>query len=230
MTQVELDSLSDEELQRYIDGVDEDRDARSSREQAAGGAPRGLSVLMLLCGAVGMWASLSLVLAEREQLADPGASLSCDINPLVGCSAFLRSQANALFFGVPNALFGLMFFSGVVALALALLTGSRLNPWVWRLLCVGMAGAAAWLVWFQYQAFAVERALCPYCLVTWFVTIPLVVHVLARSVQAGHIPGPDALRRILVKGRWAFVVSAYTAIALIAAVCFWEQWPAVFGS
>ena len=123
-----------------------------------------------------------------------------------------------------------MFFSGVVALALALLTGSRLNPWVWRLLCVGMAGAAAWLVWFQYQAFAVERALCPYCLVTWFVTIPLIVHVLARSVQAGHIPGPDALRRILVKGRWAFVVSAYTAIALIAAVCFWEQWPAVFGS
>ena len=169
MTQVELDSLSDEELQRYIDGVDEDRDARPSREQTAGGAPRGLSVLMLLCGAVGMWASLSLVLAEREQLADPGASLSCDINPLVGCSAFLRSQANALFFGVPNALFGLMFFSGVVALALALLTGS-------------------------------------------------------------HIPGPDALRRILVKGRWAFVVSAYTAIALIAAVCFWEQWPAVFGS
>ncbi|ERH19437.1 vitamin K epoxide reductase family protein, partial [Actinobaculum sp. oral taxon 183 str. F0552] len=183
MTQVELDSLSDEELQRYIDGVDEDRDARPSREQTAGGAPRGLSVLMLLCGAVGMWASLSLVLAEREQLADPGASLSCDINPLVGCSAFLRSQANALFFGVPNALFGLMFFSGVVALALALLTGSRLNPWVWRLLCVGMAGAAAWLVWFQYQAFAVERALCPYCLVTWFVTIPLIVHVLARSVQ-----------------------------------------------
>lgn len=41
MTQVELDSLSDEELQRYIDGVDEDRDARPSREQAAGGARGG---------------------------------------------------------------------------------------------------------------------------------------------------------------------------------------------
>ena len=228
MTQVELDSLSDEELQRYIDGVDEDRDARPSREQTAGGAPRGLSVLMLLCGAVGMWASLSLVLAEREQLADPGASLSCDINPLVGCSAFLRSQANALFFGVPNALFGLMFFSGVVALALALLTGSRLNPWVWRLLCVGMAGAAAWLVWFQYQAFAVERALCPYCLVTWFVTIPLIVHVLARSFGAGHLPAGDGARRILVKGRWWLVAAVYLAVALVAVVALWDKWEYVF--
>ncbi|MDO4887185.1 MAG: vitamin K epoxide reductase family protein [Actinomycetaceae bacterium] len=228
MARIDVDSLSDEELERYIAAADGDRAALPSQEQKQGAAPRELSIVMLVAGVVGMWASLSLILAERTLLKDPTAALSCDINPLVGCSSFLRSQSNELFFGVSNALFGLMFFSGITALALVLVFGGRLHPWIWRLLCGGMLAAAAWLVWFQYQAFVVEGSLCPYCLVTWFVAIPLVIHVLVRSAQAGHVPVGDGLRKVIVGGRWYAVVAIYVIIALIAVVRFWEQWPQVF--
>ena len=175
-----------------------------------------------------MWASFSLVTAERAMLQNPGGKLSCDLNPLIGCSGFFNSDYNTLFFGAPNALFGLMFFSGVVALGLALLGGARLPSWMWRLLSLGMAAAAAWILWFQYTSIFVEGALCPYCIVTWAATIPLIVHVLARSFGAGHLPAGDGVRRILVKGRWWLVAAVYLAVVLVAVVALWDKWEYVF--
>ncbi|MCF2706343.1 vitamin K epoxide reductase family protein [Arcanobacterium haemolyticum] len=223
-----IDGMSDEDLSSYLASVEDRREARPTEAQREGGAPRELAILMIFSGIVGMFASLELILAEKQILTNPTAELSCDLNPLIGCGKFLTSDFNTLFFGVTNALFGLAFFAGVTALGLVLVTGGRFGVWLWRALDAAMVLAAAWLVWFQYTSFVEERALCPYCLLTWFVTIPLIVNVLARSVQAGHIPSPDGLRRFLVHGRWYIVMGIYAVIIVAAVVWFWDMWQFVF--
>ena len=117
MADIDIDSLSDDEVEAYIAEA-ESKKWKASERELAGGASFELSVVMLVTGLAGMWASFSLVTAERAMLQNPGGKLSCDLNPLIGCSGFFNSDYNTLLFGAPNALFGLMFFSGVVALGL----------------------------------------------------------------------------------------------------------------
>ncbi len=225
---LDLEQLSDAELEEYLRGVEDQRNAAPTDEQLAGGAPRELSLVMLVAGLMGMYASLSLIQAEKQMLREPLEALSCDINPLIGCGKFLNSPVNAVFFGVSNAVFGLAFFAGVAALGLVLASGGRFGRWLWAALDLAMVGAAAWVAWFQWTSFTVEQSLCPYCLITWTVTIPLVVNVLARSAQAGHFPCPEGLRRVLVRGRWYIIAAVYVALVLFAVVWFWDQWAWVF--
>lgn len=91
-----------------------------------------------------------------------------------------------------------------------------------------MIPAAAWLVWFQWTSITVERSLCPYCLVIWVVTIPLIVNTWARSAQAGHLPLPTTFAGWLTAARWYIVAAVYTVLIAIIVVAFWDQWGLVF--
>lgn len=225
---LDLEQLNDSELNEYLQRIEDRRSAAPSEAQLAGGAPLELSLVMLIAGLFGIFASVSLIQAEKHLLSDPLGPLTCDINPLIGCGKFLNSPVNAVFFGVSNAVYGLAFFAGITALGLVLASGGRFGRWLWVVVDLGMVGAAVWVAWFQWTSFTVEESLCPYCLITWTATIPLVINVLARSAQAGHFPCPAGLRRFLVKGRWYIVAAVYAALVLFAVVWFWDQWLLVF--
>ncbi|MEE6282075.1 vitamin K epoxide reductase family protein [Georgenia sunbinii] len=196
---------------------------RPTEHQLAGGSGRGLAWLLTIGGAIGLWASVMLVLSERALLADPNADLACDINPIVGCGSFILSpQAAAL--GIPNALLGTIAFAVVLASGLALLGGGRLPRPYWVALMAGSVLAGLSLGWFQYQALVELRGLCPYCVVVWVVTIPIVVNVLARGLQAGHLPAPDGLRRFVAQERALIIVAWYVIVVGLVVVAFWDQW------
>jgi len=215
----ELDLL-DAELARL------DR-SRPSEHQRAGGAPKELAWLLVVGGLLGLWASIELVLSEITVAGDPDAALACDFNPLIGCGSFITTwQAHAL--GIPNAVVGTVAFTAVMTIGVLFLAGVRASRWFWVALTVGATGAIAAVFWFQYQAFASIRMLCPYCLVVWVVTIPIFVNVLARAAQAGHVRVGERLRRFLVLDRWLIVAVWYLAVVIVAAVVFWNQWLLVF--
>lgn len=194
-----------------------------TEHQRAGGASRGLAWLLTLGGALGLWSALALVLSERKLRMDPDAVLACDINPLVGCGSFITSwQASVL--GIPNALIGVIAYSIVLTTGVVLLGGSRLPRLYWRGLMGGVILGAIAITWLQYQAFFSLRGLCPYCLVVWAVTIPLVVHVLAAGAQAGHVPVGRRLRTLLVRERHVLVAGWVILVVVAIAVVFWDQW------
>ncbi|MEE6272879.1 vitamin K epoxide reductase family protein [Georgenia sp. MJ206] len=216
----ELDDLTDEELALALAETDP---TRPSEHQLAGGAPRGLAWLLTIGGAIGLWAAVMLVLSERAVRIDPDTALACDLNPLVGCGDFIVSwQAAAL--GVPNALLGTIAFTLLTVTGVVLLGGARLQRWYWVGLMVGVVLAAGVITWFQFQSMAVLRGLCPYCMVVWAVTIPIVVNVLARGFQAGHVPAPEGLRRFLVRERWLVVAAWYLVLVGLIVGVFWDQW------
>lgn len=223
---VNIDELTDAEVERYLER--DHSGALPTPTQREGGAPLGYSLLMVFMGICGMFAAIELLRAEKAMLQDPGTALTCDINPLIGCSKFLTASQNSVFFDTSNSVFGLAFFAGIFALGVVLASGGRLGRWLWVGLDALMVLAAAWLVWFQWTSITVERSLCPYCLIVWVVTIPLIVNTWARSAQAGHVSLPDGLRSALVRGRWYIVAGIYVILLAVIVVAFWDKWPLVF--
>lgn len=191
--------------------------------QRDGGATRGLGLLLAIGGAIGLWAALALVLSDRALLVNPDASLACDINPLIGCGSFVQSWQSSVF-GIPNALIGVISYTILIVTGVALFGGARLPRFYWRGLAGGVVFGAVAITWLQYQAFFELRGLCPYCLVVWAVTIPIVVQVLAAVVQAGHVSAPAAVRRLLVRERAVITAAWYLLVVVAIVVIFWNQW------
>ena len=58
-----LEQLSDSELNEYLRRIEDQRNAVPSEQQLAGGAPRELSLVMVIAGLLGIFASVSLIQA-----------------------------------------------------------------------------------------------------------------------------------------------------------------------
>lgn len=204
-------------------------ESRPTSHQRAGGAEPGFAWLVTICGAIGVWAAISLLVAEKQKLLHPDSVLPCDINPLVGCGKWVGTWQNEVFFGVSNSVYGLAFFAGIVALGLALVSGARFARWLWCVLAAALSAGMLWIAWFMYESFAVEGSLCPYCLVTWFVTITLFAHTISRVAQSGHFGDKTAdAGRALARNRWLGAGVGYAVIILLIVVTFWEQLPLFF--
>ncbi|MFY9263597.1 MAG: vitamin K epoxide reductase family protein [Actinomycetaceae bacterium] len=221
----EVEQLSEAELDRRIARYA----ALPTDEQRRGGAPRELAFVMTITGLVGMFASLMLIMSEKERLSDPSAHLLCDINPLLGCGTWIGAWQNEVFFGVSNSVLGLAFFAGITGLGLVLLARGRFDFWLWKLATLGASLGIMWIVWFGYQSYVVEGSLCPYCVVTWLATIPLFVHLLARTMQAGAWgSGAEKAGSALVRNRWIIIVLVYVVLVAFTVIWFWDKWALVF--
>lgn len=216
----DLDAMSDEEVEAELAALDRHR---PSGHQLAGGAPRGFAAMLTLLTALGTFASVQLILAEIELLENPGGRLSCDLNPLIGCGTFLTRWESGVL-GFPNSVLGTVGFAGMLALALALLADSRLGRWVWRAMVAWTWGALVFVLWFMSVSFFSVHSLCPWCLVIWLVTIPIVIHVNARAVQGGHVSYSGAVDRVLVADRRILTVVAYALLAAAIIWAYWDKW------
>ena len=200
-----------------------DRD-RPTEHQLAGGAPRSYGILVAVLAAIGIVASTELVLSEMAVLADPDAQLSCNINPLIGCGNFLQTGQGHVLFGIPNGLFGMLAYAALAAVGVVLAAGARLPRWFWLFLLAGVWGSALFVLWFMSVSFFVVHALCPFCLIIWLVTIPLVTQTTARAVQGGHLRVGERLGGVLVRERWVLTVVLYVLLAGAILVAYWESW------
>jgi hypothetical protein len=78
--------------------------------------------------------------------------------------------------------------------------------------------------WLIFQSLYVIGALCPYCMVVWAITIPLMVVVasIASAPTDGERGNPVA--RSLHQWRWSLVALWFTALILLILMRFWNYW------
>ena len=127
-------------------------------------------------------------------------------------------------FGFPNPLIGIVG-----------LHRGRWSPacWRWpRSRCRGGIGSAwpigtllgaVFVHWLIFQSLYRIGALCPYCMVVWAVTIPLLVVVVvdrAAARCAGNAGGAGRSTH----WRWSLVTLWFTAVILLILVRFWNYW------
>jgi uncharacterized membrane protein len=182
--------------------------------------PLILAIFLVVAGIIGFWAAFELTLDKFLLLEHPTAQLSCNISVLVGCSKNLNSWQGAVL-GFPNPLIGLMGWTATGAVGAGILAGARYSRWFWLLFNLGVIGAITLVIFLITQSIFALNILCPYCMVTWVVTIPTFWSVTLYNLKTGHIPVPESARRFFGKVYgWVPLITlvSYAIVAIIAQV------------
>jgi uncharacterized membrane protein len=195
-----------------------------STESSAGRPGTGVrtpsALWVLIAGVVGLAAAVTLTIEKIKLLENPAYVPSCSINPVLSCgSVMVTPQAAA--FGFPNPLIGIVAFSVVVVSGVLAVAKVPLPRWYWAGLAAGTTLGVVFIHWLIYQSLYTIGALCPYCMVVWAVTIPLLTVVASIALQplAGN-----RVARVLYQWRWSLVTLWFTALILLILARFWNYW------
>jgi len=182
--------------------------------------PIALAIFLIVVGLIGWIAAFALTVEKFALLTDPQESLGCDFSVLVQCSANLNSAQGSLF-GFPNPIIGLGAWIAPIVVGAALLAGARFDRWFWMTFNVGVALALVFVIWLISQSIFILGTLCPWCMVTWSVTIPLFWVLTLRNLSFGVFGGGQGLRSASASlYRWTptLTFASYLVIAVLAQV------------
>lgn len=82
------------------------------------------AVWLIVAGVIGWWAAFELTVEKFVLLADPDASLSCDLSSFIQCGKNLDSWQGSVF-GFPNPLLGIAGWMAPIIVGVAVLAGAR---------------------------------------------------------------------------------------------------------
>jgi uncharacterized membrane protein len=185
--------------------------------------------ILTIGGLIGFFASFELTLDKIKLLQNPGAVLNCNLSPLVSCGSVIKTNQAAVA-GFPNSLMGIAGFAVVIAIGMALIAGlqpQKLKRWFWWGLQAGTILAIGLLTWLQYQSIFTIRALCPWCMVVWTVTLPIFWYSTLYNLRSGAIPTPKSLKgtaAFMQKHHGDILVLWYASIIFIILNHFWYYW------
>jgi uncharacterized membrane protein/predicted DsbA family dithiol-disulfide isomerase len=141
---------------------------------------RRLVWVLAICG---LAASATSLYVHYQMLAQPGYVSFCDINQTVSCQQAYLSRFGSVW-GVPVALYGMIWFVFVLVLALVGAAGPEsvreaMPAYLFATATVGLAV----ILYMAYAAFFVLKAVCVLCLATYAAVIGLfIVSGLSKSM------------------------------------------------
>ncbi|MCH9732045.1 MAG: vitamin K epoxide reductase family protein [Actinomycetia bacterium] len=197
------------------------QDDPSATEPDGVAVGRSSALWVLIAGVVGLTASLTLTIEKIEILINPDYVPTCSINPVLSCGSVMITPQASLF-GFPNPLIGVVAFTVVLVTGVLAVANVRLPRWYWAGLAVGTLLGTVFVHWLIFQTLYRIGALCPYCMVVWAVTIPLLV--VAASIVLVPQESGSALVRTLYTWRWSVVTLWFVAVALLILERFWNYW------
>jgi uncharacterized membrane protein len=178
---------------------------------------------VLIAGAVGLLASMTLTVEKIDILLNPSYVPSCNLNPIISCgSVMVTPQASVL--GFPNTLLGIVAFTVVLVVGVLAVAKVSLPQWFWIGLMAGILVGAVFVHWLIFQSLYRIGALCPYCMVVWAMTITLLVVVGSIALRPVLDSRDATAARLLHQWRWSLTALWFTAVFLLIMVRFWDYW------
>lgn len=179
-----------------------------------------LPYVLVVAAVIGLLASWALMNDRLTLLENPDAALACDINPFVSCGAVTQTEQAAAF-GVPNPLLGIVGFSVVTTIGMALLAGARLRRWFWLGLQAGVIFGFGFVVWLMQQTLQHIGVLCPYCMVVWAVMIPIFWYVTLYNLRH-HLQLPQRWQPVVGFMQRHHVDILLTAYVIALVLLWWQ--------
>jgi len=182
--------------------------------------PLALAIFLIVVGIIGWIAAFALTIERLELLINPQEALSCDFSVLVQCTKNLESAQGSIF-GFPNPIIGLGAWIAPIVVGAALLAGATFDRWFWIVFNAGMVFAIGLVGYLISQSIFVLGTLCPWCMVTWLVTIPAFWVVTLRNLREGVFTSNRRVIRVAsVAYSWVptIVLACYILVAALAQV------------
>lgn len=172
--------------------------------------PLALALWLVIGGAIGLLAAFMLVWESILYWKGGAVSAACDMSVLVSCSKNMSSEYGSLF-GFPNPMIGMMAWPVVITTGVLMLAGIRLPAWYWRAFAFATMLALLLVSAFVSISVFILNVLCPWCMLTWAVTIPTFWAVTLFALKEGHLVGP-------VRSAWP--ARLYGWVPTLTVVCY----------
>lgn len=176
------------------------------------------AVWLIIASVIGWFAAFQLTVEKFTLLADPDAALSCDLSAFIQCGKNLESWQGSVF-GFPNPILGLSGWIAPLVVGVAILAGARFPRWFWALFGVGITFAFGFVCWLISQSIYDLIVLCPWCMVTWAVTIPTffatMLHLTRNGTFTRHEGVQQRADKLMAWVPLATIV-AYAIVVLMA--------------
>lgn len=166
---------------------------------------------------IGLVASFWQVVERIFMLKNPGAELSCNLNPILDCGTVLGNRWSALF-GFPNALLGIVMFTILFTIGLMLLNGIALKKWFWKVFLAVMIMLILFSVWFFATSLYVIGKICIFCIFIWTVSVPIFLYGIDWLVTNNYLKGSWTTSKAIVTLRnyqTETIVSVYATMLLL---------------
>ncbi|RJQ79427.1 vitamin K epoxide reductase family protein [Pseudonocardiaceae bacterium YIM PH 21723] len=177
-------------------------------------AIRVLPWLLGIGGIIGLLASIGLAVEKANKEANAAYVPLCQVNSVISCSNVMTSTQSHVF-GFSNTWLGIVGFSLVILIGLVALLRVQLPPFVWQGLQGGALFGIGLVSWLQHETSYVIGALCPWCMVVWFVMIPIFIYTTIYNLFQGNLPVPRSWLRgvdALAKYHWLVLIVWYGAV------------------
>jgi uncharacterized membrane protein len=182
---------------------------------------------VLIAGVVGLIASVTLTVEKIRTLTDAFYVPSCNLNPVLSCGSVMATpQASVL--GFPNPLIGIAGFAVVTVSGVLAVAKVRLPQWYWIGLTIGTLIGAAFVHWLIFISLYRIDALCPYCMVVWAITVPLLVVLASVVLRSLRPDGAGPVARGLYRWRWSITALWFITIAVLILMRFQDYWSTLF--
>lgn len=176
------------------------------------------AVWLIIASVIGWFAAFQLTIEKFALLENPGDSLSCDVSPFIQCSKNLGSWQGSVF-GFPNPIIGLTLWMAPLVVGVAILAGARFPRWFWAAFGAGITFAFGFVCWLIGQSLYDLFVLCPWCMVTWAVTIPTFFATMVHLTRNGTFTRDEKVRagadRLMAWVPLATIV-AYAIVIMLA--------------
>lgn len=174
-------------------------------------------VILTVGAFIGLVASFWQVVERIFMLKNPGAELSCNLNPILDCGTVLGNRWSALF-GFPNALLGIVMFTILFTIGLMLLNGIALKKWFWKVFLAVMIMLILFSVWFFATSLYVIGKICIFCIFIWTVSVPIFLYGIDWLITNNYLKGSWTTSKSIVTLRnyqTETIVSVYATMLLL---------------
>lgn len=123
--------------------------------------------ILMFFGLSGLTASIIINTEKVEKIKHPKTVLACDLNPVYSCGNVIDSKRSKTL-GIANELIGTAMFSGIFAVGLMTLAGSKPKKWFWQLFFFAMIAFSLATLFLWHESVYVIGSLCIFCSTVWF--------------------------------------------------------------
>lgn len=177
--------------------------------------------ILIVGGALGLFASFTLTLEKIALLKNPAHQLSCSLNPILSCGPIINSdQASA--FGFPNPFIGIAAFSVLITIGVAILAGAKFKRWFWQGLQVGTTLGMVFVLWLIGQSLYVIGSLCLYCMLAWVVVSALFLYTSLYNYRHKnlHVKQGNKLFEFVQKHHLDLLIGWYLLVIALIVIRF----------